>query len=116
MHSPTKADEIAALKKLGESLGPNSYLGPWIKEYLPAIQSDIQNDFPVSAPMPSVARNEAIDIIVNAKKEAEIITQRAFKQCADARTDCEGRLRRSIEQASAFLGHAADEVRRMAVS
>ena len=115
MHSPSKADEIAALKKLGESLGPNSYLGTWIKEYLPAIQSDIQNDFPVSAPMPSVARNEAIDIIVNAKREAEIITQRAFKQCADARTDCEARLRRSIEQASALLDRAAGEVRRLAI-
>lgn len=46
----TKADELSALRKLAEQLGPNSYLGPWLQGALPYLIDSLKSDiYPVSA-------------------------------------------------------------------
>ena len=34
----TKAEELSALRRLAEELGPNSYLGPWLQDALPYLR------------------------------------------------------------------------------
>lgn len=42
----TKQQELDALRALATELGPQSYLGPWILDNLPAIEADIRADLP----------------------------------------------------------------------
>ena len=41
---PSKTEEISALQKLALVLGPNSYLGPWLKASLPFLEDSIKSD------------------------------------------------------------------------
>ena len=41
---PSKIEEISALQKLALVLGPNSYLGPWLKASLPFLEDSIKSD------------------------------------------------------------------------
>jgi cell division septum initiation protein DivIVA len=43
---PTKQQEINALQKMSAELGPNSYLGPWIRQSLPYLADAIKSDVP----------------------------------------------------------------------
>ena len=43
---PTKEQEINALQKISAELGPNSYLGPWIRQSLPYLADAIKSDVP----------------------------------------------------------------------
>lgn len=49
--TPTKAEELAAVRALADQLGPNSYLGPWLADALPWLADQLQNDY-----MPQRAR------------------------------------------------------------
>lgn len=101
----TKSQEIDALRQLAQSLGPNSYCGPWLLANLPRIEADIRSDFP---PCPSWegSRRDAQEILAEAKREADQILVRARKQSDDliARTSAtlaaeRGRLRELLQQA-----------------
>lgn len=43
---PTKEQEINALSQMATDLGPNSYLGPWIRQSLPYLADAIKSDVP----------------------------------------------------------------------
>lgn len=46
----SKADEIDAVRRLAEHLGPESYLGPWLQEALPYLRDSLRSDIaPISA-------------------------------------------------------------------
>jgi hypothetical protein len=101
----TKADELSALSRLAEQLGPHSYLGPWLQDALPYLSDSLQSDiYPISArqlhqqatddrvlglmtmqqaqtearELLDSARNKA-DVLQQATAEAERITSRAWQ-------------------------------------
>ncbi|MCP9808847.1 hypothetical protein KBY58_05320 [Cyanobium sp. HWJ4-Hawea] len=43
---PTKDQEIKVLQKMSDGLGPDSYLGPWIRQSLPYLADAIRADVP----------------------------------------------------------------------
>jgi hypothetical protein len=43
--TPTKADELAAVEALAAQLGPNSYLGPWLRDALPWLADQLRCDY-----------------------------------------------------------------------
>jgi hypothetical protein len=46
----TKANELSALSRLAEQLGPHSYLGPWLQDALPYLSDSLRSDiYPISA-------------------------------------------------------------------
>ncbi len=44
--TPTKADEIAAIKQIVQQLGRDSYLGPWLQDALPYLADTLRSDIP----------------------------------------------------------------------
>jgi hypothetical protein len=51
MNDPlTKDEEIQAIRRIADELGPNSYLGPWLQDALPFLAASITSDMvPISA-------------------------------------------------------------------
>jgi hypothetical protein len=73
----TKADEVAVLQSFVRKLGDDSYTGPWLKGYLPAILGAIVNDVTPDVPLPWEARREAEEILSAAKRRAEALIEAA---------------------------------------
>jgi cell division septum initiation protein DivIVA len=105
----TKQREIDILDATIKSLGPDSYLGPWLKESRPSLVADISNDFPVVCQMPGAARAEALDIIQgaetraraireDAEKQARDVVEKAYAQAADIRRKARWAVERLAEQ------------------
>ena len=46
MPTITKTDELSALRQLIDTLGPNSYLGPWLADAFDHLAADIRADIP----------------------------------------------------------------------
>jgi len=42
--TPTKTDELAALRRLIDELGPDTYLGPWLADAFDHLAADIKAD------------------------------------------------------------------------
>ena len=106
----TKAAEIAWLKNAIATLGPHSYLGPWLSEYYAAIVCDMQTDWTPTAPFPSQARREAQETIAAAKAEAIAILDDARAKATRIETETAGavrnfrdRARRELERLAAAL-------------
>lgn len=103
---PTKDEEIQAVWRIADELGPKSYLGPWLKDALPFLAASITSDMiPISAQQMhqqatadrvdglackkqvqiearevlDSARLKADDLIQQARAEAERITSRAWQ-------------------------------------
>jgi len=49
----TKKQEFALLDKVINKLGPNSYIGPWLKDIRPKIVKCIENDMSIEWQMGS---------------------------------------------------------------
>lgn len=79
-----KSQEIARLKAVAKSLGPNSYCGPWLEQQLPAIEHDIRSDMPPLSTWEN-ARKRAREIEDEAMARAEIIIAAANRDAADIR-------------------------------
>lgn len=41
----TKDQEIEALRAFAAKMGPKTYIGAWLTEFIPAIERDIRSDF-----------------------------------------------------------------------
>jgi hypothetical protein len=107
MQTITKTDELAALRQLIDTLGPDSYLGPWLADAFDHLAADIRADIPPLNPadqyraatqwrldtdaacrLMRVEAERAIDqarttaeIIINkAKNDADNIRGRAYQQ------------------------------------
>lgn len=78
----TKAEEMAVLDAAIKKLGRDSYLGPWLQEIRPGLESDLKNDLPPDAVLPSVAVGRGCAIVAQANRDAvQIVT--AAKAKAD---------------------------------
>jgi len=48
--TPTKAEELAAIRELAARLGPDSYLGPWLLDALHYLAAEIRADIRPTSP------------------------------------------------------------------
>jgi len=102
----TKAEELCALSRLADQLGPHSYLGPWLQDALPYLSDSLRSDIhPISArqlhqqatadrvlglmtmqqaqtdarELLDSARHKADELLHQATADAERITSRAWQ-------------------------------------
>jgi len=89
----TKAEELSALRRLSEQLGPNSYLGPWLQDALPYLSNSLRSDIhPISALQlhqqatddrvqglltMQQAQIEARELLDSARQKADVLLQQA---------------------------------------
>jgi cell division septum initiation protein DivIVA len=89
----TKADELSALRRLAEQLGPHSYLGPWLQDALPYQSDSLRSDiYPISARQlhqkatddrvlglltMEQAQTEARELLDSARHKADVLLQQA---------------------------------------
>lgn len=89
----TKADELSALRRLAEQLGPHSYLGPWLQDALPYLSDSLRSDIhPISARQlhqqatadrvlglmtMQQAQTEARELLDSARHKADVLLQQA---------------------------------------
>ena len=89
----TKADEISALRRLAEQLGPHSYLGPLLQDALPYLTDSLRSDiYPISARQlhqqatddrvlglmtMQRAQTEARELLDSAREKADVLLQQA---------------------------------------
>ena len=103
----TKQDELDILRDTIARLGPNSYLGPWLQDQLPWIESDMRSDIP---PMSSYSQCRAVraeELEENRKRISDMESQ------ANVRIrDHEERLSRTFNSASSYLRRLASELER----
>lgn len=104
-----KQQEIETLRKAGETLGENSYCGPWLLDQLPQIEQDIRSDY-----FPQITWAESRRIqeqhIASAKTQAEFLLKQAKEKADRIIQDAEkvsqqtrARLMRDLEKAIASL-------------
>jgi len=72
---PTKADELSALQKFAQSLGPHSYLGSWITQAMPYFRDSLQSDILPLTPSELYQRafadrQQALDVLQEAQLQA----------------------------------------------
>ena len=106
---PTKEQEINALQMMSAELGPNSYLGPWIRQSLPYLADAIKSDVPpISACQlyehASTDRIAAAESRHLAHQEARLILD-AARQKADEL------LRQATAEAERITGRAWEALR-----
>jgi len=92
MKTPTKAEELAAVRALAVQLGPDSYLGPWLAQRHAELTHLVRSDlFPTmdlaqaareAAAVRSMARRDADDIMATARDQATQILAEAEHQAA----------------------------------
>ena len=104
----TKSQEIEILRDTIAKLGRDSYLGPWLADQMPSIESALASDYPPEAYALSIhearihcekiigqANEESATIEKRAKADAEKLRESACKFNESIRSD----LKRSIESA-----------------
>lgn len=91
MKTPTKQEEIDAVRQLAAALGPNSYLGPWLNSIACELDDSLRSDFyplitlaeshrqatEVAQRIVADAKDQADTIVKNAEREANKIKQNA---------------------------------------
>lgn len=106
----TKRDELAALDGLIRTLGPDSYLGPWLLDLRPEIERDLTCDLQPTYLGPHAMTREARAIREAAIAEGKEIRIKAeaeaLKTLARARAD----VATLKERASAELRRHADMI------
>jgi cell division septum initiation protein DivIVA len=89
----TKAEELSALRRMAEQLGPHSYLGPWLQDALPYLSESLRSDIhPISARLlhqqatddrvqglvtMQQARIQARELLDSAQQKADVLLQQA---------------------------------------
>ena len=101
----TKNDELAIIRATAEKLGPNSYLGPWLLQLLPELESHMRADV---RPMIRIA-----DAVMVAKRaadyDAEQIIRNANTEAAKAKAEAE-RYRSQARSLAGNLRHSGKEL------
>jgi hypothetical protein len=115
----TKQRELEILDQAIASLGPDSYLGPWLSGARLDIATDIGNDFTIGADFPRQARKEAQRILADATHEYVITINEAEAKAREiirAATDTAAAIRDEAqlakERAAAGLERYADALTR----
>lgn len=104
----TKSEELQVIREAISRLGSDSYLGPWLADQLPSIESALASDYPPEAYALSIrearihcetlvnqAKEESAAILARAKADAEKERQKACQFNESIRAD----LLRAIESA-----------------
>ena len=75
----TKSEELQVIRDAISKLGPDSYLGPWLADQMPSIESALASDYPPEAYAFSVreARIHCETLVNQAKQESDKIEARA---------------------------------------
>jgi len=84
----TKKDEIYLLTTCAETLGPDSYCGPWLKDQIPYIERDIRSDMFPQMGWAETRKMEQNTINL-AKEQAARIVRDAEEQAARIKKDSE---------------------------
>ena len=106
---PTKEQEINALQKISAELGPNSYLGPWIRQSLPYLADAIKSDVP---PISACQLYELASTDRIAAAESKQIAQREARQILDAaRQKADELLQQATADAERITGNAWQALR-----
>lgn len=103
----TKQAELDILRDAISRLGPNSYLGPWLEDQLPWIESDMRSDIP---PMSSYSQSRAAraeELEDNRRRISEMESQAQLRI-----REHEERLSRTFNSASSYLHRIAAELSR----
>ena len=103
----TKNDELSILRDAIARLGPHSYLGPWLEDQLPWIESDMRSDIP---PMSSYSQSRAVraeELEDNRRRIADMESQAQVRI-----REHEERLSRTFNSASSYLHRIASELSR----
>lgn len=88
----TKNEELTAVAELIERLGPDSYLGPWLRESLPTLRGWIESDmFPPTAEalarQASADRHQAAELLKAAAAEHSAALVRCEQMRREAREE-----------------------------
>ena len=110
MHdSPTKEQEINALLQMATDLGPNSYLGPWIRQSLPYLADAIKSDVP---PISACQLYELASTDRIAAAASKQVAQQEARQTLDAaRQKADELLRQATAEADRITGRAWQALR-----
>ena len=89
----TKAEELTAISRLAEQLGPHSYLGQWLQDALPYLSDSLKSDIhPISALQlhqqatadrvlglmtMQEAQTEALELLDSAREKADELLRQA---------------------------------------
>jgi hypothetical protein len=103
----TKQAELDILRDTIARLGPNSYLGPWLEDQLPWIESDMRSDIP---PMSSWTESRAR--IAAERAESLHSIERAESACRERCQSMEKSVERTFANASRLLRTMAAELER----
>ena len=105
--TPTKADELAAVEALAAQLGPNSYLGPWLRDALPWLADQLRCDY-----TPQRAREMAEDAArVRAEACCDAIAMRQSAQLEGASSHTEELKAKAEAEADRIRGRAWQAIR-----
>jgi len=99
-HSPTKAEEIEAMRSLVDRLGPDSYLGPWLRDALPFLADCITCDLPPLS---------AAELL----QQAAADRLAAYRLRQEAQLECRQLLESTTSRAEALLQQAQLDAERL---
>ena len=106
---PTKEQEINALQKMSAELGPNSYMGPWIRQSLPYLSDAIKSDVP---PISAFQLYEHASMDRIAAAASKQVAQQEARQILDAaRQKADELLRQATAEAERITGRAWEALR-----
>lgn len=108
----TKDNELDVLKRAIVELGPDSYLGPWLKAALPAIEADIRSDFSPNVILPGEANAEGTRIIEAAKRTAAQMVAQAQAETEKIKEAANNDVRDLFRRAAEALEQHAREIGR----
>jgi len=107
--TPTKAEELAAVRALADQLGPNSYLGPWLRDALPWLADQLQSDY---APQRAqTMTQEAARLRADACTDAIAIRQRAHNEARQIVDQGIEQANKRLEEISRITSRAWDALR-----
>lgn len=122
--SPSKCQELDALRILADTLGPDSYLGPWLHERHAELAGMLRSDFlptitikesdTLAAQIRSLARSDADLILTQAHKEADKITRQAEDAAAIMRADARAAELSATKEAADIKAAALTEAEKQA--
>lgn len=107
-----KTQEIARLRSLAKDLEEDSYTGPWLREQLPVIESEITADLPAGTHSLTLAqaRAEASRILTEAREGADAIKRLVEEQADRTRKAAQEYSTQIRENARAALRNLADRI------
>ena len=107
--APTKAEELKVLDVAIATLGPNSYLAPWLEQVKAEVARDLTSDF-IPVYTLAEARQQADAVVADARRYADQIVKDAEAKFAQARSQAYTAVvaaRRDVEKASKDLERIA---------